>query len=90
MALNIKNTRAEGLAAEVASMTGESKTQAVVKALEERRRRLRMERTDIDRADYLTRFLEEEIWPAVPEDSLGRPVTKAEREAILGLGRLGV
>ncbi len=90
MALNIKNTRTERLAAEVASMTGESKTQAITKALELRCQRLLMERTASDRRAHLERFLEEEIWPAVPESALSQPLTKADREAILGLGKFGV
>ena len=90
MALNIKNTRTEELAAEVAALSGESKTGAITTALEMRRRRLWMERTGVDRTAHLCRFLEEEIWPEVPEDSTGKPMTKAEREALLGLGELGV
>lgn len=90
MALNIKNSRTEKLAAEVARLSGESKTGAITSALEIHRRRLLMERAGIDRAAHLQRFLEEEIWPAVPQDQIGRPMTKAEAEAILGLGELGV
>ena len=40
MALNIKDPETERLASEVASMTGESKTRAIRKALEERKERL--------------------------------------------------
>lgn len=36
MALNIRNTEAERLAAELADLTGESKTEAVTKALRSR------------------------------------------------------
>jgi hypothetical protein len=35
------------------------------------------------------RFLEEEIWPLVPPDRLGKPVSKAEREEIPGFGEHG-
>jgi hypothetical protein len=35
-------------------------------------------------------FLENEIWSNIPRKLLGRPVTKKEREAILGYGRGGV
>jgi antitoxin VapB len=34
-------------------------------------------------------MLEEEIWSQVPADVLGVPLTKAEREAILGYGPEG-
>lgn len=40
MALNIKNSRAESLAHQVARATGETLTQAVTRALEERLERL--------------------------------------------------
>ena len=40
MALNIKNQDVENLLDEVVQMTGESKTEAIRKALEERRQRL--------------------------------------------------
>ena len=41
MALNIKNADVERLAEELARLTGESKTEAIRKALDERRRRLK-------------------------------------------------
>jgi hypothetical protein len=43
MALNIKDTETEKLAAEVAEMTGDTKTGAVREALREKKRRLEME-----------------------------------------------
>ena len=87
MALNIKNRATEQLAAEVAAMTGETKTRAVQVALEERKARLSA-RT---RRKSLHEFLEEEIWPLVPETERGQPsLTKAEREEILGIGPDGV
>lgn len=48
--LNIKNPRAHELAVEVASVTGESLTDAVIHALEERKARLRIASNDIDMA----------------------------------------
>jgi hypothetical protein len=44
MALNIRNPEAERLAAELARQTGETKTEAVAKALGDRLSRVRMER----------------------------------------------
>jgi hypothetical protein len=39
----------------------------------------------------MLRVLEEEIWPQIPAELRGRPpLTKAEREAILGYGPDGV
>ena len=45
MALNIRNTDAERLAEKLAALTGETKTEAVIKALEARLNRIRRERT---------------------------------------------
>lgn len=90
MALNIKNEEAERLAAEVAALAGESKTEAVKVALRERRERLRRESTREERRERIRRVLEDEIWPLVPPEQRGRPpMTKAEREEILGIGPEG-
>jgi antitoxin VapB len=86
MALNIKDREAERLAAEVAAMTGESKTRAVKVALQERKQRLALGIVRRDRGQTLRRFLEDEVWPQVPRSALGRRVTRKEREAILGYG----
>ena len=43
MALNIRNAEADRLAAEVASLAGETKTLAVIVALKERRQRLQQQ-----------------------------------------------
>jgi antitoxin VapB len=45
MALNIRNIEAEQLAASLAKLTGETKTQAVIQALRDRLDRLRRERS---------------------------------------------
>jgi antitoxin VapB len=89
MALNIKDREAERLAAEVAAMTGESKTRAVKVALQERKDRLSLGMVRQDRGQALRRFLEQEVWPQVPRSVLGRRVTRREREAILGYGPAG-
>ena len=90
MDLNIKDPEAERLAAEVAELAGETKTRAVRVALAERRERLALRSPDPDRAGALLRFLEEEAWPQVPAEESQRPLTRAEREAILGYGAEGV
>jgi antitoxin VapB len=90
MALNIKNAETERLAAEVAELAGESKTQAVTVALRERRERLRRQESVEERRARFRRVLEEEIWPLIPPEQRGRPpMTKAEREEILGIGPEG-
>jgi antitoxin VapB len=89
MALNIKDPETERLAAEVAALTGESKTRAVRVALEERKERLERADDAEERVRRVRRIFEEEIWPLVPDDVRGKPITKAEREEILGYGPEG-
>jgi len=90
MALNIKNERVERLAEELARLTGESKTATILRALEERKGRMVAAPSGANRLARALDFLEKEIWPTIPEKLLGRRVTKAERERILGYGKGGV
>lgn len=89
MALNLKNAAVERLAAEVARLAGESKTEAIRRALEERRRRLKGP-SIAQRRDRVLRFLEKNVWPTLPEGQLGRRLTSAEEDEILGFGPDGV
>lgn len=89
MAMNIKNASVERLASEVARMTGESKTEAIRKALEDRKRRLKGTPADDRRAAVLG-FLKKKVWAGLPKDQIGRPLTRAEEDAILGYGPEGV
>jgi antitoxin VapB len=88
MALNIKDNQTVRLAGEVAALAGETKTRAVRTALEERKRRLARHAPPAERG-RLARFLEREAWPQVPADVLGKPLSRKEREAILGYGPEG-
>jgi antitoxin VapB len=92
MALNIKDKETEALVAEIAALTGETKTGAIRQAARERLDRLRLESGDPRRnAESFRKWLETEIWPLFPEEVLGRePMTKAEREELLGYGPDGV
>lgn len=90
MALNIKNAEVERLAAEIAELTGESKTEAIRRALEERKRRLSFQVVRSDRKEHLLAFLEQEIWPVVPKKELGRRMSRAEEDKLLGYGPEGV
>ncbi len=89
MALNIKNPDVERLATEVAGLTGESKTEAIRRSLEERRRRLKGPATAQRRVRVL-KFLETKVWPTIPKKQLGRRLTRAEEDDILGYGPEGV
>ena len=53
MALNIRNADTERLAAELATLTGRTKTEAVTEALRDRLERLRRERSGRSLADEL-------------------------------------
>jgi antitoxin VapB len=88
MALTI-DPETERLAAELAELAGESKTEAIRKALEERRQRLAPPSAP-DRVARLRRFLEEEVWPQIPADLRGKKLSKQEEEEILGYGPDGV
>ena len=89
MPLNIKNAEVERLAADVARLTGESKTEAIRRALEERRRRLRGSSPDDRRKRVLT-YLEKKVWTTLPKGERGRRLSRDEEDAILGYGPEGV
>ena len=72
MAMNIKNTQVEELAAEVAELTGETKTEAIRRALEERRQRLAFQIAGNNRSDERRSFLEREVWSVIRARSAGR------------------
>jgi antitoxin VapB len=90
MALNIKDEETEKLVAEIAEMTGSSKTGAVREALREKRDRLQLRDGGKGRPQSMREWLETEIWPLIPEEELDQPpLTKEEVEDILGLGPEG-
>ena len=90
MALNIKNLKVERLAAEVAALARETKTEAIGRALEERKLRLSSHLVRTDRRAEFLAFLRREVWPVVPRKHRGRRLTKKEEDAILGYGPEGV
>jgi antitoxin VapB len=89
VALNIKNRDVERLVDEVTRLTGETKTESIRRALEERRSRLRLRVVARDREAEMLDYLEREVWPAVPKRVLGRRLTKREEDRILGYGPSG-
>ena len=89
MALNIKNRDVERLLNEVVLLTGESKTEAVRRALQERRQRLALQQGGQQDAIRLLSFLQEEVWPQVPDALRGVRLTRDEEDAILGYGEHG-
>lgn len=85
------NDQVERLAAEVARLTGESKTEAIRRALEERRNRLKATSTTKDtRRTRVLRFLEKSVWNRLPKSQKGRRLSRADEDEILGYGPGGV
>ncbi len=87
MALNIKNPEVERLATEVAEMANETKTEAIRKALVERKLAL-VSKAPRKKKD-LQAFLQRHVWPFVPPEIRGKTITKEEEEEILGIGSDG-
>ncbi len=90
MALNIKNVEVERLAEEASRLAGETKTESIRKALEERLARLRLRIVRRDRESEILRYLESEVWPVVPRTHLGKAISRREEDRILGYGKEGV
>lgn len=90
MGLNIKNLEVERLATEVAELTGETKTEAIRRALDERKGRLAGRVARGSSQEATRRFLEREIWPLVPPEERGQRMSKRKRETLLGYGKEGV
>ncbi len=89
MALRIESEEVERLVTALAAMTGESETEAVRRALLERRERLSLQLAG-ERGSGFLRYLEEEVWPQAPAGQLGRRLSRDEEEQILGYGPEGV
>lgn len=80
MALNIKDPEVDRLADELATRMGHhNKTQAIRDAL--RAQLALLEARAGDRVAHLLDVMETEIWPLLPDHT---PITKTEREQILG------
>lgn len=90
MALNIKSPEVERLAEQTSRLAGESKTESIRRALEERLARLRLRVVSRDREAAVLSYLEREVWPGVPKRALGRRLTRTEEDHILGYGKEGV
>jgi len=96
VALTIKNVEVRRLAVEVAQLTGESETQAIKVALQERRARLTGGLEDERRARLtsgidpaartagLLEFMEHEIWAHVPAELRGQPHDQVRDDALVG------
>ena len=90
MALNIKNKKVEKLIEEIVDITGENKTEAILAALMERKERLAFRIHPKHRRQRQIEFLENLIWPGIPESEMGREMSRSEIDTILGFGEDGV
>ncbi len=88
MPLRISSAEIEKLASEVADLAGESKTEAIRRALLERKDLLLRGRA-ARRRERLDAFLRDRVWPEIPDDVREHPLTKEERERLLGYGPEG-
>jgi len=90
MPLNIKNAEVERLASEVAALAHETKTEAIRRALLDRKQRLMLRRGTTSKLQRLQDVLRNQVWPLVPADVRGGLISKDAREEILGYGAEGV
>jgi len=92
MALTIQDPELEQLAEEVAGLAHETKTEAIRKALEERRSRLQSTTPPTGQScgERSVAFLEREVWPFLPPGVRGKTLTKEETEELIGYGPDGV
>jgi antitoxin VapB len=89
VALNIKNVEVERLAGEVANLARETKTEAIRRALVERRARLQARAGKPGGRKSLREYLEQNVWPMMPPGELGRVMSREEEDQILGYGPEG-
>ena len=89
MGLNIKNAEVEQLAREVAGLAHETKTEAIRRALLERRVRLRARAGRPGARRSLRDYMEKSVWPLIPPAELGRVLSREEEDRILGYGPEG-
>jgi antitoxin VapB len=85
--MNIKNADVERLASEVANLAHETKTEAIRRALLERRARLQARASGKPGGrKSLREYLEQNVWPMMPSSELGRVMSREEEDQILGYG----
>ena len=90
MPLNIKNEAVERLVDELAVHMGESKTEAVRRAVEERLLRARARGMDHERLRSVMTWLQVELWAQLPAGHRGVRIASEEEDEILGYGPEGV
>jgi antitoxin VapB len=74
----------------ITELTGEKEHEALHRAVEERYRRLTGPATPSERRQNVLNILESSVWRQVPKNQLGRALSRAEEDEILGYGPEGV
>ena len=78
--INLKSDRIVVLLEQITRRTGETKTEVVTRALEERLRELEAK----DHAERTLIWLRTSVWPNLPETQRGQGPSKEEQEELLG------
>ncbi len=81
MALNIKNAEVERLATEIARATGETKTEAIRKALVDRQKQLDLPTLE-ERWQKIRDDMERDVWSQLPPEVRGKRIPKEEYDAL--------
>jgi antitoxin VapB len=89
-ALNIKNEQVERLATEVARIAGETKTEAIRRALEDRKMRLALKANLRDRTTQLKEYLEREVWPQLPVGARRKKMLSANVRGFWALDQVAI
>lgn len=74
----------------MAKLAQESKTEAIGRALEERKARLVAQLVGRNRRGEFLAFLQREVWPSVSREHRRRRLTRNKEDTILGYGPEGV
>ncbi len=83
MPISIKNQEVESLLNEIIAITGEGKTEAIKRALQERKNRMGLQCSE-NKEKQLLSFLKTEVWPQIPEHLLGKGISQEEQDKMLG------
>ena len=73
----------------MAQLARETKTEAIRRALEERKARLKVGPSPEEKYRRTMEYLQREVWPFIPLELRGKAITKEEEEEILGIGPNG-
>ena len=82
--------KARLLIKDLTELTGEPEEIAVLRALEERLRRLTAPTSPTERANRILAILDSSLWQNTPASRLGTSTTREQQDQVLGYGPEGV